>query len=260
MKNCIALWLTGYCIFFFNTACAVTPPNGWYMGLWAGLTLAPKISFTLPTSKYNAINSYLQKIGLTPFSTSTGRITHAVGGAGGGDIGFRYCGFRIEGELLLDGNAFNKATINNIVLTKTQNTSLALPYSNLTFSGGTFIAAGLGNIFFDFYDEDDDDTRWVPYIGAGIGYGNAQNKVKVEYINPTSTGTITTELIYYTKHTSTGVAQAIAGLSFLLSENFSIALDYRYITTMNNIKPFNLRLQLQTFNLNINYWFNSDDF
>ncbi|KTD21407.1 opacity protein-like surface antigen [Legionella lansingensis] len=261
MKTYIKLGLAGL-LTASSSAFSVSPPDGWYAGLFGELNYTPKIDFTITTSSFFAINGFFSTFGIVPPLTSgIGEIDYSTGGGGGGHIGYRYCGWRFEGELLFNYSPYDKVTIGGVTLTKNTNSSLIFPFSNLTIDGNTSLGAALFNVYYDFYDYDYDDVSFVPYVGLGIGYGYIQDKFELDFVSMGLTGATgitttsnSTNIFTLKENTSTPVGQAIVGVSYLFNESFSAALDYRYVTT-KKISNFNDRFTVHTLNLSFSYWF-----
>lgn len=256
MKNLLKMSLVG--LLASSTAFSATPEDGWYAGLMGELSYAPSLDFRLSSTSFYNINTFLTFLGYPPLLSPAGEVKYShVGGGGGGQVGYRYCGFRFEGELLFNTSSYDKLSIGGYSLTDNTNAALAFPFSNLTINGSTTLGAGLFNIYYDFYDMNGDDISWVPYVGLGIGYGYVQNKLSLDYnTTPTATTVVSTTLVDFKENTSTPVGQAILGISYLFNDSFSMGLDYRYLTT-REISGFNERLTLHTLNLNFNYWFDT---
>ncbi|WED41946.1 outer membrane protein [Legionella cardiaca] len=266
MKNTVKLGLVSLLAASSTAFSAMPSDEGWYAGLMGELSYAPNLDFSISQATYLNINSYLSSLGYSPLLTPAGQIDYSkIGGGGGAQIGYRNCNFRFEGELLYNYNSYDSVSLGGYTLTNNVNAALVAPYSNLTIDGNTTLGAALFNIYYDFYDQNWDDISWMPYVGLGIGYGYLQNKLQLNYNTYTTTSTgstttttvTTTNIIDVKENTSTPVGQAILGVSYLFNDNFSMGLDYRYVTT-KEISGFNDRFTIHTLNLNFNYWFNSD--
>ncbi|MBA3536204.1 MAG: outer membrane beta-barrel protein [Tatlockia sp.] len=182
-------------------------------------------------------------------------LNHTIGGNFAGQVGFRICNFRIEGELLVNYAPLTEVTIGGLTLRKKRGL--------LRTRGQTIMGAGLLNAYYDFYDEEDDPT-WVPYIGLGIGYSAMQSKVNITSVNPSSLcpnlftpfACIPRSAFSLTlsSNSSSPVGQGILGISYYTSDNFAVGVDYRYLTT-SKISDFGGRVSMSSLNLNLNYWF-----
>ncbi|KTD06850.1 outer membrane protein [Legionella jamestowniensis] len=253
MKNRFSFGLAGL-VMASNCAFSATPSEGWYAGLMGTLSYTPSLDFTLSTSSFNALNSALIFIGNPPLLSPAGEIDYSVGGGGGGQLGYRYCGFRFEGQLLFNYSPYDTLKVGGYSIGKNQNTALPFPFSALSMSGSTSLGAALFNVYYDFYSDDWDDISWVPYVGLGIGYGYIQNKLELDFNTTPGLANPVIVKVDFKENTSTPVGQAIIGISYLFNDNFSMGLDYRYVTT-KEINGFNERYSLHTLNLNFNYWF-----
>jgi len=246
---------------------AVTPADGWYFGLMGGISKTQSLSITGPDpTEYILISQAINPVrGLTfldpnnlrtlpitdtrfrqllyfPFLKAT--LNHSIGGDFGAQLGYRLCNFRFEGELLL-----NTAPISNLRIGGVTIGNHVTPINPFRINGNSFLAGGLFNAFYDFYDEENDPT-WVPYLGLGIGYGHVNNRTtfSVPYLFDAG-------LEFKVTHTqSAPIGQGIIGISYYYSDYLSFGLDYRYVTT-NTIKELNSRISTNTLNFNFNYWF-----
>jgi opacity protein-like surface antigen len=254
-------------LLFAQSALAVIPSDGAYIGLQGGLSLMPSINLRSPSpvyvtdlyNRYNPLASTgnfleLQRTfvfapsmlfpGFGTFPRIKSSVDHGLGGDFGAQLGYRVCNFRFEAELL-----FNYAPVKELKLGgETINTHVT-PINPFRISGQTGFGALFANAFYDFYDEDNDPT-WVPYLGLGIGYSYVRN-----------TTTITIPYFFqrsfnfsHKTSRSAPIGQGIIGISYYYSDTLSFGLDYRYIST-NNISEFGSRVSTNTVNLNFNYWF-----
>jgi opacity protein-like surface antigen len=185
-------------------------------------------------------------------------LKHSIGGNFAGQVGFRICNFRIEGELLLNYAPLSELTVDGLTLRKKRGL--------LRAKGQTIMGAGLLNAYYDFYDEEDDPT-WVPYIGLGIGYSAMQSKADITSVNPASLcpnlftpfACVPQSAFGFTvsSNNSSPVGQGILGISYYTSDNLAVGLDYRYLTT-KKISDLGGRLSISSLNLNVNYWFSDN--
>lgn len=230
------------------TSCSVfgaTPAEGWYGGLLGGVSYTPTASVTLfdPLTK----------------TTMTGRLTHSIGGGGGGQIGYRICNFRLEGELYINSSPYTQLKIGNVTIRKHVN-----PNFLLRMNGSTTVGAGFANAFYDFYDEENDPT-WVPYLGLGIGYSRIRNSVnltipRANFAGPNLIGNAFSFTTSRTK--STPIGQGIIGISYFYSDFTTLGLDYRYMVTKslqgNHGGGFTGKTQINALNIVFNHWFNDE--
>lgn len=257
-------------LFLTNSVFAVTPSEGWYWGLMGGASYTSSVRTSAPNplpfitinTQYNInstpvianslLNNYRTRVAI-PFgfnptlelsNLTSGTINYRVGGNFSGHLGYRICNFRAEGELL-----FNYSPLSNVKVagaTISRHVSFTNP---VRLGGQSVMGAGFINGYYDFYDEEMDPT-WVPYVGLGVGYSYLRN-------------TVTFTVPYLFSHVfsvsaknneSSPVGQVILGISYYTSDDLSIGLDYRYITT-KSLSDIHSRLQTHTLNLNFNYFF-----
>ncbi len=220
---------------------AAVPSDGWYAGIMGTGSYAPSVSAT----------HTIPILGV-PYNTN---LAYMVTGGGGGQIGYRICNFRFEGEALANFNLYNKVTFSGLTL-KRHYTNIAtnLPLLGPTYlrmKGYTGLGAGIFNAYYEFYDEDD-EPMFIPYLGLGLGYAYVQNKFTVTGYNDvfgTNQGTSK-------GHKSSPLLQLIAGTSYFFTDYLGLSLDYRYLTTRTiKIGLIDNRIQLHTINLGLNYSF-----
>lgn len=234
---------------------AVIPANGWYAGLFAGVSYKPGVRPRFITT--NPLNGF-------PIYNYNGSLSYNGGGIGGGQIGYRLCNFRLEGELAYNYSPYQKLQYNNITIKRHYSTLYApiVPIlnnkyyiDNVRLSGHTSFGAGFINLYYDIFDEDDDPT-WIPYLGLGVGYATLQNSLTIETLStataPVLPSTQTNHI--FKTNTNSVIGQAIIGLSYYYSDELFFGLDYRYLST-NTIPKFQTRAQVHTLNLGFNYTF-----
>ena len=234
---------------------AATPAEGWYGGFFGGLTYTPSISLNRtpnPAAILLLNSNFFRGLGL-PLVTSNplafsgfvnGKITHGVGGDFGGQIGYRLCNFRLEGELLYNYSPISLLRVGGLMIKR------HVTFRNpINISGQTSFGAGFINLYYDFYDEEDDPT-WVPYLGLGVGYGYLRNSTNfsIPYL-------LTVPVSFTAKHsTSSPFGQFIAGISYYYSDYLSLNLDFRYEST-RSIANLGGRIQASALNFGFNYAF-----
>ncbi|RMX19118.1 hypothetical protein EAS68_06690 [Legionella jordanis] len=257
MKTYLKFGLAGFML-ASSSAFSDVPPDGWYGGLFGTLSKTPSLDFTIPYADFSVINTALNFVGSPILTSPAGSVKYSLGYGGGVDIGYRLCGFRFEGELLYDHNPYDSISVGGVTLTDSQNTALAFPFSYLTVGGKTDMGAAFFNIYYDFYNFDE-DVSWIPYIGLGLGYARVKNTVDLDVIVPPNGIAIATpggaiNLGSLSETTSTPAGQIIAGISYQFSDQFSAGLDYRYVTT-KTISILDERFTVHSLNLNFNFWF-----
>lgn len=247
-----------------SSAHAVTPLEGWYGGFMVGGSFIPKIEFIVANNPFTLSNPIIPG----PYYPNIDRVlnnqvTYHVGMDGGGQVGYRYCNFRFEGQLLYSWNPVGSLNINGNVFKRYQrqtglnliNNPSYLPYYP-SISGNTNLGAGIFNVFYDFYNEDDDPS-FIPYLGLGIGYGQTINRLSYSYPHDINTINPFSEVQYswtYKLNKGTPVGQAILGAAYYYSDDVSYAIDYRYLTA-RTIRLINSRIQNHSINFVFNYSF-----
>lgn len=254
---------------------AATPSEGWYWGLSGGPSYTPSVDISGPnplplilinnqinpnpvpvaantTTNYvsglpvvNTMNPSLSYPVTTFTNLTNGSVEYKVGGNFAGQLGYRICNFRVEGELLFNYAPLSMVKIGGSSIKR--HVTLTNPFR---ISGQTVLGAGLINGYYDFYDEEYDPT-WVPYLGLGIGYASVRDSVtfSLPFL-------YTTNFSVNVKDTSrSAIGQAILGISYFASDDLSIGLDYRYIRTKKSSSNLDTSFQTNTFNLNFNYYF-----
>lgn len=232
-----------------------TPAEGWYGGFVGGFTYTPNIvtNRTPNPAAIILINSNaligipVPLVNFNPLAFSgfiRSSLQHGLGGDFGGQIGYRLCNFRLEGELVYNYSPLSLVKVGGITIKR--HVTLRNP---IRFGGQTNVGAGFINLYYDFYDEEYDPT-WVPYLGVGVGYA---------YIRNSTTFTIpylfTNAVSFTTKHSgNSAIGQGIIGISYYYSDYLSFGLDYRYEGSAT-IKKLGSRVQVNALNLNFNYAF-----
>ncbi|MBX9692712.1 MAG: complex I NDUFA12 subunit family protein, partial [Cyanobacteria bacterium] len=145
-------------------------------------------------------------------------------------------------ELYFSQNDYNRITLNGFNIRENRR------FPALSMHGSTSLVAGLFNVYYEFYDEDYSDTRWVPYVGLGLGYGSVRNELKFYY------NAFLLNQGRNTNSVSTPVGQAILGINYFFTENLSLGTDARYIGT-KKIDTFDSTFSSANLNLLLNYSF-----
>lgn len=210
-----------------NIVSAAEPAPGWYAGLMFGASKAPSTGFTLSPP-------------FLPFPVN-GKVTYDIGGDGGLQVGYRCNYFRFEGQLFYNYNGYDTLTVGGITIKDNNKTT------GFIMNGHTSFYAGFFNAYYEMYEEGT-DPNWVPYIGLGIGYTQIQNQLKFFYNN------VTLNRSHNTRNTSAPIGQAILGLNYFFSDEFSTGIDLRYMTT-NKVTSSNDRISAGSVNLVLNYTF-----
>lgn len=257
MKHLNKVMITGLLVSSMNSY-AVTPMEGWYAGFMIGGSFIPRIEFVTSNPFSNVL--YYPHLG---GGTLNDVVTYHVGMDGGFQAGYRYCNFRFEGQMLYSWNPIGSITVNGNVFKRYQrqtgfnliaNPNL-LPYYP-SISGNTNLGAGIFNVFYDFYNEDDDPS-FIPYVGLGVGYGQTINRLSYSYphdINTINPFSVVPYNYTYKLNKGTSVGQVILGAAYYYSDDVSYAIDYRYLTA-STIKLIDSRIQNHSLNFVFNYSF-----
>lgn len=212
-------------------AFAVEPAEGWYAGFMLGGSYAPSQNFTFYTP-------FLPTI---PISS---KLTYNFGGNVAGQFGYRCGKFRYEGELLYNINTFDKIRTQGFTL----NRNVGSNVFGFSMKGNTSTLAGIFNVYYEFYDESYSDTKWVPYLGLGIGYAAVRNSLNF-YHNSTKLN------VNDNSHTENSpIGQVMGGINYFFTDNVSLGSDLRYWTT-RKIDNFGTRASAASWNLLMNFSF-----
>ena len=235
-ENPIAVSILGL-LLISPAAFSLNPVPGWYVGMIGGGTYAKPVSFDLADvfTKPNVlpvINTLLN-------GDTTGRLTYLIGGNVGGQIGYRCGKFRIEVEGLFNETKYQSIKLGNNITLHNHDTP-----SGYSMSGYTYTAGGFINGIYEMYQPGMNITKWVPYVGLGIGAADVQNSLTLSYNNA---------VVGQVKEgNTTGIGQAIAGLSYFFDDFIATGIDYRYLITAKS-GTFNTSYQAQTINLSFTY-------
>ena len=111
------------------------------------------------------------------------------------------------------------------------------------------------NGFYDFYIPDYTE-KWVPYVGLGVGYEHVENNIIIYISGSTAPNSAVSE------YSNLFAGQAIAGLSYFLTDYTSFNVDFRYLSAFRSTagatqqSSFQSRSQLYSVNLIFNSAFN----
>lgn len=242
---------------------AQIPADGWYFGLF-GTIVIPSFygNILLTTNQANAVNSYLTTEGFSALSNNYGTIKYQATGGGGGEFGYRWCGLRLEAELLLIYDPFSNILLGGYTFDKSVFINNFAHTSDPTFgmAGHILLGGGLANVVYDFYNHDSDNVTWMPFLGVGAGFAFVENKWVINFLNPPGTTSPFFNIIRVRSKKAVPLGQTILGMGYQLDDYFSVSADYRYLTTFSKKKKLgviNNKLIMQTINFNFNYWFNA---
>ncbi len=227
-------WLGLTTLLLINqTTHAVNPPSGWYGGLILGASYAPTINYNYAGS----LSGFPRDI----------KLKYSVFGDVALSAGYRMERYRVEGELLFNGNTYKELQFGNFKIQSTSGesstTSPAGMVQGLKMKGQTYTGALMINGFYDFFTPGA-PTYWVPYVGAGVGYAYVSNGIKFYLNNLEIPGSD------LATHANTPAIQGIVGINYFLDDFFAFGLDARYFTT-KAIQPFNARAQIASINLSV---------
>lgn len=227
-----------------TSVCAINPAEGWYAGIMLGGSYTPKTEF-------NFVN---------PFTNTTQLATLNYSGFGNiaGQVGYRFWDqYRLEGQLLINSNPYDKLTIGNLVILSPKKST------GVRLKGSTNTGAFMINGFYDFFTPGC-ESGYAPYVGAGLGYAQFKNTLKL-YSNEVQIGSAL-------RTTNSSIAaQLILGAGYFLDDFTWFGLDLRYLTTkkVDSVRPttsntaiilppvtVNARQQFASINLLFNGMFN----
>lgn len=231
MKHCARAVALG--TFLLNTATfAANPAPGLYAGIMGGGSYSPRLNFAI----------------VNPFTGvyTPGKLGYKAGGNGGGQLGYRICKFRLEGEVNFNYIPFDKLTISNFYIRNN------VPVYGVGMKGETQFIAGLFNAYYEMYQPDGSIYGLVPYVGVGVGFANVQSRAKFYFNQVLIAGSQEKD------SNSTAIAQAILGASYFLDDFTTVGLDVRYIGS-RRINVLNERLQVLTLNVILNFSFDTPE-
>ncbi len=216
MKQLIKLGLL--CSLIHSTSIfALNPVNGFYFGLFGEVSHGPsnsQVSFREDGERFDGTVAY-----------------SSISGGGGLMLGYKYLGFRGEGEFLFNRISTGPVTVGSCTI---QNANVSTPTGlcagyddfsgkGLGYKGNSSATFGLFNAYWDFFN-DDPYKNMFPYLGAGLGYSYVKNGS--EYVN-TNTG-----YSHGSSIAGTGIAyQGIVGLGYHMDDFAWCAMDLRYLST-----------------------------
>ena len=206
-------------------AFAINPVPGLYAGLILGGSFAPTVLF-----------NYISPITLKP---AQGNLKYSVFGNLGGQVGYRINQYRIEGEVFFNSDPYKSLQSGPIKILSSSSSP------GYRLKGQTNTAAIMLNGYYDFISTGD-DCKFVPYVGAGIGYAYLKNNIKFYYNNIVVPNSI------LSKSVNSPAVQGIAGVSYFVDDFANFALDVRYFTSKNVQAFSNTRTQFATVNLSVN--------
>lgn len=239
MKQSVKVAFTGL-LLINSVSYALNPVQGWYAGVFLGVSNQPNTQFTL--------NTPIVTPKVTIPTDITGTIKHSVLGSVGGEVGYRCNNFRVEAEVLYNNNPYKTLTINGFTV-KSPSSS-----STLRMKGAVNSGAILANGFYDIYTPNEDGwSQIVPYVGGGLGYAYVQNNIEFYYND------VLLKAGDITEGRGAAAGQGIVGVSYFLDDFTTLGIDFRYLTTaivkhsfLRGNEAFNSRFTLYSINLLFN--------
>ena len=215
----VAGLMTATLISLSSATFALNPVEGWYAGLYLGVSYAPDTLFPV-TGPFGGI------------TLSNASLAYGVLGGVGGELGYRCGHLRAEGQILYNNNPYSSITIDNLMINGTRTTFNGQAYP-VSMRGQTNIGAALVNGFFDLYTPNRDNVDNIaPYVGLGIGYAYVQNNLTITYSNTTTDpSTITLQQGDFWRNYTSLAGQAIAGVNYFMDDFTTIGIDFRYFST-----------------------------
>ena len=248
--------------FISQPICAAMPEAGVYAGALLGITWSSPISTPLiiPYIEINLqedgiIAQLIKKLVQNYRSTLNGRdfqLNYATFGQIGGQIGYRYQSFRVEGQFFYNTSPYRKLKYTGPLI----DLDIAANSDQGFYIGGeTTTAAGMLNIYYDLMQLPIKLMDITPFVGVGGGYANVNNNLQL-YIqgNALNNNAIAPSGSHF-------AGQLMTGLLYFIDEFSTIGLDYRYFTTAAQTVSISagettFRNQIQSVNLTYNGSFN----
>lgn len=246
--------------FLLNPSFAYTPPpQGLYAGVIVGGSSQNSINapFVRPLSEILAdsnsfIGRKIQSLIEERGKNLTYTLDYTLLGLVGGQLGYRWNRFRLEGELF-----YNAAPYNNLLFDngKRQINIGSSSNENNYIAGNTFTLSGLLNVYVDLLPSNVFDSSISPFVGIGGGFASVQNNLDI-FIQGDQ---ITKFNLATTQYSSAG--QVIVGVHYFLDEVSNLGLDYRYFSTGNLKTQFrdnmeSYRVKISSINITYNGSFN----
>jgi opacity protein-like surface antigen len=190
----------------------VESPDGWYLTIGAGASWPNSPGWT---SRRN--NSLLLNNDLVPNSRVGGDLNLGGGFAGEGGVGYDFGAFRTELTYV-----YNRASLNQLNVDSTVINGVALPRASTNSVSGSLNS---NSVFLSGYYDIKTGSRWVPYVGAGLGYTN---------LSTPSLGFSTTingqRYLFNSNSVNRGLFgwQAKLGLTYVASYNWDVFVEGTY--------------------------------
>jgi opacity protein-like surface antigen len=147
-------------------------------------------------------------------------------------LGYKFHnGFRVEGEVAYRRNQLKKKH-----WFRDDSYGEYSENNKVTISGSTHSWSGMANLLYDFDCVSSYLPQVVPYVGFGLGYTHVSAHIKGHENGKH-------ECI---KGSANGLAgQAIAGVSYRLTDSTSLGLEYRYFIAREHARDHSLGLALR---------------
>jgi hypothetical protein len=239
-----------------NQVSALNPTPGVYAGVIVGASgqLSQNASFLTPFVDYavqkdNYLAEQIQEV-IDSLSDNARRdlsLNYNILGLIGGQIGYRYDKFRIEGEFFYNSAPYKNFKISNGV----NNVSLSNDDTQTSYINGSTNTSGiLLNVYLDLLPPDYVDSNFAPFLGVGGGYARVQNNFQF-YVQ----GNLVNE---YVQNRTQGAAagQLMAGVLYFLDDFSNFGIDFRFFSTANispNVGPFGYSYNSQIASVNLTF-------
>ena len=201
--------------------------KGLYVGVEGGMAWTANLTYT--TGYGGCVPPYY-----CSYPTYYNAVTYDLGYSAGAQLGYSFGGPRVEFEYNYRNNG--ASTIATTVGTQSANGDLT---SN--------------NYMLNFLYDFDTGSKWVPYIGFGVGVAD----VKANNITTSANIPLTS---YLDGSSSKFAAQFILGVEFAVSERIGITADWRGLWASNTNFNYGIGCQpgtrncMQTGTTNYDYW------
>lgn len=162
----------------------------WYISVTGGYLISPRFETdsVQPTSV------------VTTFASKNG---YSIGGA----VGYALPGY---GRLELEG-AYSRSKLDNVLILG----------ATVGIDGESTTWTGMANAYYDFVT----NTKWTPYLGAGVGYTYHSENI---FLPGTS--------VVSDKSDSSPAYQGLAGVSYKISPQTALFTGYKYMRTLNKLR------------------------
>ncbi len=151
----------------------------------------------------------------------------------GGRLGFKSTPLRYEAEVTYIDSDIEEFYLNNLKATGSR--------------GDTWATTAMANVYYDFPEV---VTAIEPFVGVGIGYA---------WVDSTLSSQGPFGLVRYHGEDSVFAYQASAGLTYNFSENYALAIGYRYLGT-DRVHQLGKMFQANLATLSITYRFNENNY